>query len=189
MEEKGGFTSHAGVLLSPISRYHNTDVWTFLKPMLMIEHMKMMQMLHLDIKSMLLSRQVPHGTNSTQLLRNGLLQEKKQMGRVWGHTFLIKTLEFFLFFSVPLEIPSKTKLHPWNFGKIMYVITSLGNFKSKNHILHEFFLISLRNFTLFLINPWKLWLLFYKYSLKFYILTLPPCHHLFWNSPISKTLC
>ena len=41
----------------------------------MIKHMKMMQMLHLDIKSVLVSSQVP--TNSTQLFQNGLLQEKK----------------------------------------------------------------------------------------------------------------
>ena len=40
-----------GLYFSPISQYHNTGVWTFLKPMLMIEHMKMMQMPCLDISS------------------------------------------------------------------------------------------------------------------------------------------
>ena len=40
--EEGGFTSHlAGVLLSPMSRYQNTYVRTFLKLMIMIEHRKM----------------------------------------------------------------------------------------------------------------------------------------------------
>ena len=40
------------VLLSPMSRYDSTDVWTFLKPMAIIEYMKMMQMPYLDIRSM-----------------------------------------------------------------------------------------------------------------------------------------
>ena len=66
-EEGRDFISHAGVLLSSMSQYHNTDVCSFLKPMLMIEHMKMMQMLYLDITSMLLSGQVPYRTNSSQL--------------------------------------------------------------------------------------------------------------------------
>ena len=44
VEEKGVsfFTSHVGVILSPMSWYHNTDVWTFLKLMITIEHTKMM---------------------------------------------------------------------------------------------------------------------------------------------------
>ena len=42
------------------TEYHNTYVWSFLKLMIMIEHIKMMQIPYLDIWSMLLSRQVPH---------------------------------------------------------------------------------------------------------------------------------
>ena len=173
--KEGGFTSHTGVLLYPMSQYHNTDVWTFLKPMLIIEHMKMMQMLYLDIRSMLLSGQVPHRTNSSQLLWIGLFQKK--IKGVWGHTFLGKALKFLLLFSVPLEIPGKTKLHPWKFGIIINV-TSLRNSKAKKsrplEILHDFFLVSLGISTLFLINPWKLCMLFYEYSWKLYVLTLPP---------------
>ena len=75
-----GFTSHAGVLLSPMSQCHNTDVWTFLKPMLMIERMKMMQMPYLDIRSTLLSGQVPYRTYSSQLFWNGLFQKKTNRG-------------------------------------------------------------------------------------------------------------
>ena len=75
-----GFTSHTGVLLSQINRYHITNVGTFLKPMLIIEHVKMIQMLYLDIRSMLLSGQVPYRTNSSQLFWNGLFQKKKQGG-------------------------------------------------------------------------------------------------------------
>ena len=39
---------------SLVSRYHNAAVRTFLKPMIMIEHIKMMQIPCLDIYSMLL---------------------------------------------------------------------------------------------------------------------------------------
>ena len=175
MGKEGGFTSHIGVLLYPMSRYHNTDAWAFLKPMLIIEHMKMMQMLYLDIRSMLLSGQVPHRTNSSQLLWIWLFQKK--IKGVWGHTFLGKALKFLLLFSVPLEIPGKTKLHPWKFGIIMYV-TSLRNSKAKKsrplEILHDFCLVSLGISTLFLINPWKFCMLFYEYSWKLHVLTLPP---------------
>ena len=82
-----GFTSHTGVLLSQINRYHITNVGTFLKPMLIIEHVKMIQMLYLDIRSMLLSGQVPYRTNSSQLFWNGLFQKKNRGD--WGHFFVI----------------------------------------------------------------------------------------------------
>ena len=79
-EKKGAFTSHTEVLHSPMSRHHNTDVWTFLILMIMIEHMKMIQMhkcILINILSMLLSGQVRHTTNSSQLFWNTLLQKKK----------------------------------------------------------------------------------------------------------------
>ena len=61
--------------------------------MLMIEHIKMMQMPYLDIRSMLLSRQVPYRTNSSQLFWNRLFQKKaNKQGRA----------DFVLLFSVPL---------------------------------------------------------------------------------------
>ena len=92
----------------------------------MIEHMERMQMPYLDIQSILLSGQVPHKTDSSQLFWTGLFQKKNQTGREEGGvggehiTFLKKSLEFFLFFSVPLEILVKTKLLPWKLGKIFY---------------------------------------------------------------------
>ena len=173
-------------------RYHNTDVWTFLKRLLMIEHMKMMQMLYLDIRSMLLSGQVPYRTNSIQLFWNGLFQKKNREGGSEDILFWKKPWNFFLC-SVPMKIPGKTKLHSWKFGTLMYV-TSLANFKAKKsrplEILHEVFLVFLWNSTLFLINHWKFCMLFYEFSWKFYMVTLPlPCLDFFWNSPISKTLC
>ena len=44
-----------------------------------------------------------------------------------------KTLRIFCFFTLPLEIPDKIKLHPWKFHKVMLPIcvTSLGNSKAK----------------------------------------------------------
>ena len=45
--------------------------------MIMIEHMKMMQMSYLHIWSMLLSGHMPHKTNSSQLFWNGLFQKQK----------------------------------------------------------------------------------------------------------------
>ena len=44
-----------------------------------------------------------------------------------------KILDLFWFFSVPLEISGKTKLHPLKFRKMMNV-TSLGNFKAKKNL-------------------------------------------------------
>ena len=87
-ENMGYFIYHAELLLSPMSWYHNADVWAFLKPMIMTEHKKMVQMPYLDIRSMLLSGQVPYNTNSSQFFRNRLFQKKNKRG--WGHTFLKK---------------------------------------------------------------------------------------------------
>ena len=83
----------------------------------MIEHMKMMQIPYLDKNSMLLSGEMPYKTNSGQLFGMGY-SRKTNKQEDWGHNFLKKILEFFLFFSVPLKIPGKTKFHSWKFGKI-----------------------------------------------------------------------
>ena len=82
---------------------------------------------------MLLSGQVPHRSNSSQLFWNGLLlQEKNKQGRggaVEDILFWKKPWIFFAFFCTSGN-SSKAKLHPWKFGKIMYV-TSLENFKAR----------------------------------------------------------
>ena len=104
--------------------------------MIMIEHMKVMQMPYLDIWLMLLSGLVLHRTNSSQLFWNRLFQKKKKTmgGGVEDILFSFeKTLDLFWFFSVPLEISVKTKLHPFKFRKIMNV-TSIGNFKAKKNL-------------------------------------------------------
>ena len=111
----------------------------------MIEHMERMQMPYLDIQSILLSGQVPHKTDSSQLFWTGLFQKKNQTGREKGGggggehiTFLKKSLEFFLFFSVPLEILVKTKLLPWKFGKIMYEEISRPKTKTSGNLIMNF---------------------------------------------------
>ena len=75
------------------------------------EHMKMMQMPYFNIWSMLLSGQVPHRTNSSQLFWNRLFQKKKpsrvcvcvlgQGGGGLGRTFFEKNPGIVLVFSVP----------------------------------------------------------------------------------------
>ena len=172
-----GFTSHAGVLLSPMSQCHNTDVWIFLKPMLMIQRMKMMQMPYLDKRSMLLSGQVPYRTYSSQLFWNGLFQ-KKINRRVEDILFWKKKpWKFFCFSLYPLKFQAKRSSTPENLVKLCNYVTSLRNFKSKNlrplEISHEFFLVFLGNSTLLLINPWKFCVLFLECSWKFYILAAP----------------
>ena len=87
--------------------------------------------------------------------------EKKQTGR--GHTFL-KTclLEFFIFFTLPLEIRHKTKLHPWKIHKIVLDPLKFQGHKSRPlEIPHYFFLATLGNFTSFLIKPWEFHMLFF----------------------------
>ena len=105
-------------------------------------------------------------SNSVQL-QNGLFQKKLKQGS-WGYTFL-KPLELFILFTLPLEIPDKTKLNPWTFHKI--VLDPL-------EIPHYFSLVTLGNSTSFLINPWKFHMPFLWYPWKFHIYPLPPV--LFW---------
>ena len=81
-EERGGLYFPCGGPLLPnepvrCQSNHKTDVWTLIKLMIMIEHMKMMQMPYLHIWSMLLSGHMPHKTNSSQLFWNGLFQKQK----------------------------------------------------------------------------------------------------------------
>ena len=66
-----------------------------------------------------------------------LFQKKTKQGNGEGfEDILFEKYPGFLF-GKTLEIPGKTKLHPWRFGKIMY-ITSLGNFKAKNEAPWKF---------------------------------------------------
>ena len=72
-------------------------------------------------------------------------------GRLRTYFFLKETWNCFDFSLYLLKISGKTKLHPWKFGKIMYV-ESLGNFKAKK-----------KNFIK--LHPWKLGKIMYVTSL------------------------
>ena len=143
-EKKGGFTFHGGVLLTPMSWYHNTDAWTFQKLMIMIEHLKMMRMPISAYGQCFFLGKCLHWTNSNQLLWNGLFQKKKP--NRWGgeglrtYCFFKKPLELFWFFSVAMEVSGYI---PRKFQ---------GQNPRPLEISHEFFLVSLGYSTLFLIN-------------------------------------
>ena len=69
----------------------------------------------------------------------------------------------FHFFTLPLEILDKTKLNPWIFHKIVLDPLEIPRPKTKTpgnstHIIY--FLVTLGNSTLFLINHWKFHMLF-----------------------------
>ena len=62
----GGFTFHARLLLSPMSQYHNTDVWTFFKTDANDRaHENDANALSWHKVNMLLSGQAPYRTNSS----------------------------------------------------------------------------------------------------------------------------
>ena len=66
-------------------------------------------------------------------------------GRGWGYTFLITPMGFSIFFTLPLEILDKTKLHPWIFHKI--VLDPVDSWPKRK---------TPGNSTLsFLVHPWK----------------------------------
>ena len=96
-------------------------------------------------------------TNQNQM-KNGLFQKKSKHQ---GYNFLKKPLEFFIFLLYPWKFQTKqssahgysTKLCqiPWKFQ---------GQKQKPLEIPHYFFLVTLGNSTLFLINPWKFHMLF-----------------------------
>ena len=125
MQEKrdgGGFTYHEGVLLFPMSWYHNIDVWTLLKLMIMIEHMKMMQISYLDIWQCLFLGKCLIG--AIQVNYFGMVYYSRKAnkqgrgGAVEDILFWKKPWIFFVFFSVPLEIPAKQSSIPGNLVKL-----------------------------------------------------------------------
>ena len=90
--------------------------------------------------------------------------------------FFEKNPGIFHFFTLPLEIPDKTKLTPWIFHKIVLDLLEIPRPKTK----------TLGNSTLFFLgHPWKFHMLFLWYSSKFYILN-PSCLDFFWKSPMTN---
>ena len=96
-------------------------------------------------------------------------------------------LGIFSFFTLLLEIPGKTKLHPQKLHQIVLHPSEILRPKTKTpgrEIPHGYFLITPGNSTLFFIDPKKSHLLFLQYPWKFHILN-PPCLVFFYNSPIN----
>ena len=94
------------------------------------------------------------------------IPEKK--GGVEDILFWNLPVEYFIFLG--LEIPGKTKLHLWKFYKIVLDSLKIPRPKTKspgNFTL--FFLVTLGNSSLFLINSWKFHMLFFWNPRKFYI--------------------
>ena len=117
-------------------------------------------------------------------LDNQLVLFQKKSGG-WGYTLLKTSLEF-SFFTLPLEIPDKTKLNPWIFHKIVLdPLRFQGPKQRPLEISHYFFLVTLGNSASFLINPWKLHLLFLWYPWKFHFFN-PTFWNFFWYSPIQN---
>ena len=98
---------------------------------------------------------LPRDVNKPQ---NGLFQKKlKQVGRRGTGLrifFCENSPGIFLFsFTLPLEIPDKAKLNPFIFHKIVLDPLEISRPKTKIHgNPHYFFLVTLRNFTSFLIR-------------------------------------
>ena len=130
-ENKRGFTPPPPTTTTTIqgyssllSQYHNTDVWTFLKP-IMKEHIKMMQIPYLDIWSMLLFGQIFHRSNSSHLFWNlkdpVLVQTLSYRRKITYHLLLIgffqklismQDVGHMLHLHVAQQLPS-LYLHQW----------------------------------------------------------------------------
>ena len=157
-----------------------------------------MQMPCFHIWWMLLSGQVAHRTNSSNYFGIGY-SRRKNATEWWGreegvriHLFWKKSWNCLGFSLYLLEISSKTKLHLWKFGKIVYVNPSeMPRPKTKTSGNFTWIFLGLPwLFHIVLINSWKCCMLFLEFPWKFYILkNLPSCLSFFQNSPISKTLC
>ena len=115
----------------------------------------------------------------------GLLFQKNIKQGGLSTYFLEKSPGIFHFITLPLEIPNKTKLHPWKFHKIMLhpleITRPKTNTWRKLQIVFSF-LVTPGNFTSFLINPWKFHMLFLL-TRGNSIPSTPPCLVFFWNSP------
>ena len=90
------------------------------------------------------------------LFHNGQFQKKKNKWGACSRSFFEKTLEFLSFFTLPLEVPDKTELHPSKFHKIaLYPIEiPIPKVKTPGNSAW-FFLGHAWKFCFILINLWK----------------------------------
>ena len=91
-EKRGALTAMQGCSFL-VRQCHNTELWTFLKLITMMEHIKMMQIPYPDIWPMLFSGEVPHRSHWSQLswnLENPVLVQKLSYRReITYHRLLI----------------------------------------------------------------------------------------------------
>ena len=82
-----------------------------------------------------------------------------------------------------MEIPDKTKLHPWKFCKIVLHPLEISGPKTKHPCkFHMNFSWSYpRNSASFLINPWNNHIVFLQYP-SGNSMSSPPCLDFFWNN-------
>ena len=82
-----------------------------------------------------------------------------------------KNPEIFRFVTLPIKIPDKTVSYtPGNSTKFCLTPLAISRPKTKIHgDSSEFFSITPRNSTPFLINPWNFHTLFFKYPWKFHV--------------------
>ena len=103
-----------------------------------------------------------------------------------GYTFMKPLLEFFNFFLLyPWKFQTKQSSTPGYSTTLCYITWKFQGQKQRPLEIPHFFLATLGNSTLFLINPWKLHTLFIWNLWKFHILNpppSPPCLDFFWNS-------
>ena len=108
------------------------------------------------------------------LFCNGLLQKKKTNGGGLRSWFFEKTLEFFSFFTLPLEVPDKTELHPSKFHKIVLYPIEIPMPKVKTPGNSAWFFLGLAwKLCFILINLWKFHMPFLWYPWKFHIHNRP----------------
>ena len=122
-----------------------------------------------------------------------IFQKKIQTGAImedW-RTFLWKNLRMYRFVTLRLEIPEKKVIHPRIFCKIVihsFFGLKISRPKAKTHGNSTWFfldqLITPRNSTSFLIDPWNFLMLFLKYPCNLHVLDPlfslpPPCFSIF----------
>ena len=108
-------------------------------------------------------------------LQNGLFQKRTYVFE--------KTSGIFRFFTLPLEISDKTKLHLWKLYEILINPLEILRPETKAPGNSTYFvLITPGNSTLLLINPWNSTCYFFNTPGNF--ISPTPCLVFFWNSPM-----
>ena len=114
------------------------------------------------------------------------LKEKTVVGERGLRTYFFENPAG-IFFSLPLDISDKTKLHAWKSLKIALDPLEILRPKTKTlEIPHYFFLVTPGNSTSLLINPRKFHMLFLWYPRKSHILNPPSLLPLFFFSGIAQ---